>query len=304
MSITQRRVLVVGATGQLGGAVTRRLLETGHQVRALGRNPQKLAALRALGAEIAAGDLLDADFVSGACADVDQVFTTANNAMGSGASSPNRVDRRAYENICRAMREQGVSRIVHVSAQDLGGAKSPVDFFRVKQEVDALIRGCGVPWVLLAPTVLMETWVETLIGDAVRQGKPVMLFGDGKTRANFIAVDDVAEYALRVLDDPTIQNEWIELGGPTTCSFADVASVIERRLGAKSKRRHMPLGVLRAGMVALRPFHEMGSRLMAMGYYTATLSDAFTNWQPTATRFGVAPMTVEQFVDRKFAPPA
>lgn len=301
MSIDQSQVLVIGATGQLGGAVTRRLLETGHRVRALGRNPEKLAALAALGAEVVAGDLLDAAFVMKACADVNQVVTTANNAMGTGASSPNRVDLRAYENICRAVREQRVSRIVHVSAQDGGGASSPVDFFRVKHHVDALIRKSGVPWVLLAPTVFMETWIEMMIGGAIRQGKHVMLFGDGTSRANFIAVDDVAEFALRILDDPTVQNTVIEVGGPTTCSFVEVTTLLEQRLGVKPKRRHMPVGVLRAGSIVLKPFNEVGSRLMAMGYFTATMTNAFTNWQPAAERFGVKPMTVEQFVDKTFA---
>lgn len=300
MSTTSPRVLVIGATGQVGGAVTRRLLATGHQVRALGRNPAKLAQLEALGAEIAAGDLLDAAFVENACAGVQQLLTTANNAMGSGTSSPNTVDLRAYTNICHAARAHGVSRLVHVSAQDAGGASSPVDFFRVKHHVDVMIRECGVPWVLLAPTVFMETWVETLIGGAVREGKPVMLFGDGTSRANFIAVDDVAEFALRILQDQSVQNVVVEVGGPTTCSFSEVTSLIERRLGVTAKRRHIPVGVLRVGSIVLRPFSEKGARLMAMGYFTARMQDAFTDWQAAAQRFGVQPMTLEQFIDRVF----
>ncbi len=301
MHISQMQVLVIGATGQLGGAVARRLLETGHRVRVLGRNTEKLAALEALGADVVAGDLLDETRVLHACANVDQVFTTANNVMGAGASSPNRIDVRAYKNICHAVREQGARRIVHVSAQGIGDATSPVDFFRVKHQVDALIRDCGVPWVLLAPTAFMETWIEMMIGGAVRQGKYVVLFGDGTSRANFIAVDDVAEFALRILDDATIHNEVIEVGGPTTCSYADVATAVERRLGAASKRRHMPIALLRAGALALRPFSEVGARLMAMGYVTATTTDAFTDWQSAARRFGVEPMTVDQFVDKTFA---
>ncbi|WP_309672332.1 SDR family oxidoreductase [Gemmatimonas sp.] len=304
MSTLPRSVLVIGATGQLGGAVARRLLDTGHRVRALGRNPEKLAALKALGAEIAAGDLLDAPFVLDACSDVDQVLSTANNALGSGASSPNKVDLRAYSNICHAVREHRVSRIVHVSAQDTGGASSPVDFFRIKFHVDALVRECGVPWVLLAPTVFMEIWVETLLGGPILQGKPVMLFGDGTARANFIATDDVAEFALRILDEPSIRNTVIEVGGPTTCSFADVTTMIERRLGVTAKRRHMPSAVLRAGSIILRPFSEMTARLMAMGYFTARATNAFTDWEPAANRFGVVPMTLQQFVDKTFVSPA
>ena len=297
-------MLVIGATGQLGGAIARQLLSVGHRVRALGRNPEKLAALQLLGAETACGDLLDAPFVDTACAGVEQVVTTANNAMGAGASSPNRVDLQAYRNICRAIKAQHVSRIVHVSAQNSGGASSPVDFFRVKHQVDAVIRDSGVPWVLLAPTVFMEIWVDTLIGGAIRQGKPVMLFGDGTARANFIATDDVAQFAVRILEDRALQNTVIEVGGPSTCSFAEVTTMIERRLGIAAKRRYLPVTALRIGSIVLKPFSEMGARLMAMGYFTAQQTHAFTNWQPAARTFGVNPVTIEQFIEQRFVPPA
>ena len=181
---------------------------------------------------------------------------------------------------------------------------SPVDFFRIKFQVDALIRACGVPWVLLAPSVFTEIWVDTLIGGAIRQGKPVMLFGDGTARANFIATGDVAEFPLRILDEPSIRNTVIEVGGPTTCSFGEVTTMIERRLGVTAKRRHMPSAVLRAGSILLQPFSEMTARLMAMGYFTAQATNAFTNWEAAATRFGVQPMTVQQSVDKSFAAPA
>lgn len=92
MNLDGSRVLVVGATGALGGAVARKLLAAGIPVRAFGRNRDRLAPLESLGAEVATGDLLDPDSVSRACAGVGQLFTSANNLMGSGASSPTRGD--------------------------------------------------------------------------------------------------------------------------------------------------------------------------------------------------------------------
>ena len=92
----------------------------------------------------------------------------------------------------------------------------------------------------------------------------------------------------------------IEVGGPSTCSFAEVTSLIERRLGVSARGRHIPVGVLRAGSIVLRPFSEMGARLMAMAYFTAHMQDAFTDWEPASRRFGVQPMTLQQFIDKRF----
>ena len=84
------RVLVVGATGQLGRVITRKLIAAGTPVRALARNAQKLEQF-APQAEIAAVDLRDVRKLTEACRAIDQIVATANNNMGTGANSPTRI---------------------------------------------------------------------------------------------------------------------------------------------------------------------------------------------------------------------
>ena len=57
-------ITVMGATGNTGRKITELLLEAGEEVRALGRSPEKLAELHALGAETVAGDVRDADYLA------------------------------------------------------------------------------------------------------------------------------------------------------------------------------------------------------------------------------------------------
>ena len=61
MSLTDQPVLVTGATGFLGSALTRRLAADGVAVRALARSPQKAEPLLERGIEVVYGDLTDAD---------------------------------------------------------------------------------------------------------------------------------------------------------------------------------------------------------------------------------------------------
>src|SRR5437870_12204803 len=97
-------VLGVGATGQLGSVITKKLLAAGIPVRALARRREKLDALAASGAEVAAVDLLDLQKLTEACRGVSQIIATANNNMGKGATSPMRVDLAGYQNLCAAAR--------------------------------------------------------------------------------------------------------------------------------------------------------------------------------------------------------
>ena len=68
-------ITVMGATGNTGRKITELLLEAGEGVRALGRSPDKLAELNALGAETVAGDVRDANYLGSTFAGADAVYT-------------------------------------------------------------------------------------------------------------------------------------------------------------------------------------------------------------------------------------
>ena len=287
-------VLVAGATGEVGGRVVRQLLAQGVPVRAIGRHPDKLTALAALGAETVNADLRDAAAVRRACDGVHQVFTTVNNVMGHGATSPGRVDVKAHESLCAAARDAGIQRLVYLSARDMTG-DSPVDFFRTKHAIEGVIRDSGVPFVFLRPGAFMETWVGMLAG-GIRKNGTAILFGNGQTVANFIAITDVADMSVRVLLDDAVVNEAIEIGGPSNVSLGDIVTLLESHMGVTVKRRHIPTAALWVGGLVVRPFKEVASRFMRMGYYTATHDGAFADWSVASKRFGVNPMSIETFI--------
>jgi uncharacterized protein YbjT (DUF2867 family) len=294
MSQLERRILVAGATGQVGGIVTRKLLAAGLPVRALGRNREKLAALSALGADAVLVDLRDRGGVARACDGVGQIFTSVNNVMGRGASSPNRVDLLAHDVLCDSAQTTGVRRLVYLSGRGIG-IGNPVDFFRVKRSIEDRIRQSGLTYVMLQPGAFMETWAGMLAG-GIRKNGMAVLFGNGQSIANFIAVEDVAEFSLRILLNEEIRNEAIEVGGPSNISFDGLVTLFEEHMGVQARRRRIPVAVLWLGGLLLRPFNEVAARLMRMGYFTATSDQRFPNWQMAADRFGVSPQSIEAFV--------
>src|SRR5438105_1364654 len=113
--MSESRVLVAGASGQLGGVIAKKLLAAGAPVRALGRDAAKLAPLAALGAEVAVVDMLDVPKLTEACRGVGQIVATANNVMGKGPTSPTRIDLPSYQNLCAAARNTAIRRLVYVS---------------------------------------------------------------------------------------------------------------------------------------------------------------------------------------------
>ena len=288
--------LVAGATGQLGRVIVGKLKDAGTPVRALARNAARLAELHP-GVDTAAVDLLDVPRLTEACRGVEQIIATANNNMGTGANSPTRVDLAAYQNLCAAARTAGVRRLIYVSY--LGVAQdAPVDIFRVKWYIEDAIRRSGVPHVMLRPTAFMDIWIDELLAKDMRAKGVATIFGDGNRVANYIAVDDVAEFAVRILARPEVVNENVAAGGPSNVTQNHLATLVAARFNLTAKRRHVPVTVMRLLPPLIRPFNELTARLMTLGLYSAAYAPAFPDWKASADRFGVQPRTVETHINQ------
>jgi uncharacterized protein YbjT (DUF2867 family) len=274
--------------------IVRKLADSGRRVRALARNAVRLADVHPQ-AEQSAVDLLDVPRLTEACRGVEQIVATANNNMGSGTTSPTRVDLAGYQNLCAAARNAGVRRLIYVSYR---GAvqNAPVDIFRVKWYIEDAIRRSGVPHVMLRPTAFMDIWIDELLAKGIRDKGVATIFGDGTRVSNYIAVEDVAEFAVQILNRPELVNEGVDVGGPSNVTQNHLASLVEGRLGRKAKRRHLPVGLMRLLPPVVRPFNEVAARLMTLGLYSAAYAEPFHEWRNAADRFGVQPRTVEQHV--------
>ncbi|HEX6791799.1 MAG TPA: NAD(P)H-binding protein [Candidatus Krumholzibacteria bacterium] len=290
-------ILVAGASGTLGRVITRRLRQEGRNVRALSRDARKLDELAKLGAEPFVGDMLDRASMDRACDGVTEIVSTANSIFGKGAGSPNRVDATMYETLGAAARAAAARRWVHVSARDIT-ADSLVDFFRVKLEVEGIVKRSGVPWVAIRPSALMDVWTGVLFGNPEKPGPVATVFGRGDRVCNFIAIEDVASFVLAILRDPSVKNEVIDIGGPSQMTLVQFSAPIQRALGVPEKRRHIPAPVLRIARHVVRPFNEVAARLVSMGYWMTVTDRQFPEWRTSASRFGIEPITVEQFAGR------
>ena len=292
----ESRVLVVGATGLLGGVIARKLIAAGTPVRVLARNWDKLAQF-APQAEIAPVDLLDVPKLTEACRGVDQIVATANNNLGKGPTSPAKIDLAAYQNLCAAARNTGVRRLIYVSYRGVS-QDAVVDIFRIKWYIEDAIRRSGVPHVMLRPTAFMDIWIDEMIAKGIRDKGVTTIFGDGTAVANYIAVDDVADFAVRILARPEVVNEAVDAGGPSNLSQNDVATLVERRLKASGKRRRIPVLAMKLLPPIVRPFDELAARMMTLGLYSATEAKPFPNWKASADRFGLSPRSVETYVEQ------
>ena len=173
-------ILVVGATGSLGGGIARGLHEQGQQVRVLVRPGSDARVLTELGAELAVGDLKDRASLDAACQDIDTVITTANSALRGGEDNPETVEDKGNRQLIDAAEAAGVDQFVVVSA--LGAsASSPVPFMAGKGKAEEHLRASRVRYTILEPNLYMDVWLSMLFGMPLSEGLPSLCAGRART---------------------------------------------------------------------------------------------------------------------------
>jgi uncharacterized protein YbjT (DUF2867 family) len=284
-------ILVVGASGKLGGAVARRLIDEGEGVRAMSRTPARLEPLRRLGAETVGGDLTDRRSLERACDGVDRVLAAAHAFVGTGGNSMRRVDDEGNRRLIDVARAAGVGHFVFTSA--CFGPDDPVDFFRAKYAVEQHLRASGLPFTILRPAAFMEDHAERIGRLVVERGWAVIL-GRGRTRTNYVAVDDVAAVATMVLMRPPV-GDVVWIGGPEELTAHDVVATYERVSGRYARVRHVPRGVLRAVRPLLGPVLPVAARVIDAALFTDTVEQRMDT-RTTRERYPIRPTRLEEFV--------
>lgn len=254
-------ILVVGGTGDLGSAVTKRLLARGQAVRVMTRSPSKATELQQLGAEIMQGDLLDTISLQRACAGVNQVVASAHSVFGRGREASKYVDLQGHKALIDVAKEAGVQRFVYMSTPD-AAPDNGVPFLQFKYEIEQYLRRSGLSFTILRAASFMESHAHMLIGEPILAKGKVSLFGKGNNPRNFVAADDVARFVLIALEDPQATGQTIQVGGPKNWTAMQVVNLYENVSGRKAKVSHVPLGVLKMMSVLIRPFHLGLSQIM------------------------------------------
>jgi uncharacterized protein YbjT (DUF2867 family) len=203
-------IAVTGATGQQGGAVARKLLAEGWQVRALTRDAQKSAAkeLAGLGAELVPGDMEKRAELDGAFQGAHGVFSVQNYWLPNVGFEGEIKQGKAVADAAKAA---GVQHLVYSS---VGSAHRGMGqkHFDSKWVVEQYLHSLNLPYTILRPVAFMDNmnWARAYILNGTFTG---MGLRPEKER-QLIAVEDMAAFvALAFANPKQYLGKTIELAG-------------------------------------------------------------------------------------------
>jgi uncharacterized protein YbjT (DUF2867 family) len=278
-------ITVMGATGNTGKKITEALPKGGEKVRAVGRSESKLAELKRAGAEVLAGDINNAAFLTKAFGAAEAVYILLPT---DPRAADYRVEQdRQGEAIVKAIRESGVRYVVALSSMgaDLSEAHGVLAGLHAQEE--RLKEIDGINLLLLRPVSFFENFYSSIAsisqeginGDSVEANLAIPM----------VATRDIADAAAKALKARDWRGMVVrELLGPRDISYPEATRILGEKIGKPNLQYVQFSYDDQAKALVQAGLSESFARLyvdMTRAFNEGTITPARTRENTTPTRF-------------------
>lgn len=279
-------ILITGASGNLGSAVLREVLDRKLPVKAMYRSQQEAARAPA-GVETAIADFANAASMRAALKDIEKVYLVC-------AAIPQLVDLE--RNATEACREAGIQHVVLQSA--LGVGVIHTSFPSWHERAENALKESGIKYTMLRPNSFMQN-IAAYNAPTIRQQAAFYgTYGDG--RISHIDVRDIAAVAATVLaSDPHVGKTY-ELNGPDALSSDELARRISRVVGSEVHYVDLPSAEMKRALASAGMPEWLVNALVELQEYYRNGNGGQTD---TTVRdlIGREPRTVDQYLNENAA---
>lgn len=296
---TKLTVLVVGATGMLGFKIVDALLEKGNiNIRAMVRlindsnagNRQKIEAMKAKGAAIVEGNLMQPETLLPVCEGVDVVVSAVGN---------NQVTVPGQKHLIDAAKQQSVKRFIpsdySVDYRKLDYGDN--DNLDKRKEVFEYLQLMGLEYTLILNGAFMDNVGTPYMPQFDLDHQTFQYWGDGETPLDFTTTDDTAKYVAEAVSDPDLANTALEVAGDVLTA-KQLKAAYEEATGNKLAEK--PLGSvveLQAWIAAKKPSASSPVEYVPQQYEYTMVSGKGKLDQIQNDRYPhIKPLTVQQYL--------
>ena len=248
-----KKLLVIGASGFVGGYLARELLAQGFTVRCLARKPESIAALALAGVEVVQGDIADRDSLERAldgCAAVYVSIHTLSPQTGAGGFMD--IEKQGIRNLIAACKAKSVRRLIQVTSLGVEH-NAPSLWLRERWNEEQDLLASGLDATFIHPGMIVGIGGRGF-GMTVAQAKSsvALVIGNGRGRMRGIAISDLVYYLIGVLNEPRSFGQAYDVGNDEVPSSNQMIDMVAEVLGKKAPPKiHIPRALLGAAVPLL-----------------------------------------------------
>jgi uncharacterized protein YbjT (DUF2867 family) len=244
------RILLLGSTGFVGRGVAHKILDGGHQLRVLVRDPMKAAAFKVRGAQVVVGDALDPNSVIQAAQGVENIISLVA-VRRNRPQSYLAVNVDGPRILGQAAMAAGVRSVVLVS--NIGAKLDPhYQYLTSRWMGEQELAKTGVAGTILRFSFILAE--EGGILDAFERalvGPFAVIAGSGQAKMQPILREDAARCIVETIAKPQLLGHIIELGGPEVVTFETMFDWFLHARGIKKPKLKLPARLVEIPAIAL-----------------------------------------------------
>jgi uncharacterized protein YbjT (DUF2867 family) len=249
MTIMQKKITVIGATGLIGVPVTKALLKAGFEVTAMVRNPDKARQIFPAGVHFIKGDLQKKADILTAMQSADGVYINLNATFMDRESDFN-PEREGLDNILEVLKSTSVKQVGFLSsflARDYNG-----EWWVMKMKKAALskIKNSGLPYTIFYAASFMEN-----LENSMRNGKAINTIGKPSSKLSWwIASEDFANQVVKAFSLESAINKEYSIQGPKGLTTVDAIKIyITNNCREHLKMANLPMGMAKFLSIFIKP---------------------------------------------------
>jgi len=324
-------ILVVGATGQVGSLVVKELHRQGRPVRAVvrgGAGRADAADVVAVATEVVDADLGDRRSLAAAVDGVDAVIATANVVAPRLPGDTGATEKRGYVALVEESAAAKVGRFVLTSAPT-AAMDELVPQAASKRAAERALHATTMSYVSLRFAPFMECWLALVgsslplrgeqhatmaraypflqrfrraTGHSIEGHGRMLVPGPSRHRNAFLSLHDAARALVGALD-ADVHGE-VEVGGPQSLSWDDVAAIYSQVLERPVRVLSTPVPVFAAVQTAMRPVAPAAANIMGLNRMVGLVETDWHTPDLLATLGVPEPRTVRDLLEEKAGLPA
>ena len=233
----RQTILVIGATGTVGGPVARQLRASGYYVRLLVRDVERAQSQLGSDFEYIAGQVEESEAVQRALAGCSGVHVSLQ--AGSNPADIERVEYRGAMRVVELAERSPGMHLSYVSGMFVGGQVGHgVLADQAKGRVEQAIQASGIPFTIFRPTYFMDNLPKHI------QGKRAMVLGKQPHPLHLVAASDFGRMVSRAFQEPEAANKTFSIQGPEALTLVEALRIYCSILDPGKRVTTIPLSLM------------------------------------------------------------
>jgi uncharacterized protein YbjT (DUF2867 family) len=246
------KVILFGATGNLGKEIANELVNQGYELTVVVRNEQKAKTLTHITSKYMVADVCNKSTLESILDKQDIVVSALGKSVSPNDKSKptfKQVDFDANKNILDEAIKAGIKKFVYISAFH-SEKYLHLEYFKVHHDFSELLKKSGIDYSIVKPPAIFSAFIDMI--EMAKKGQLINI-GKGDKKTNPIYEGDLAKVTVEAINK---QNSIFEAGGKTIYTRKQLNEIVQNEVDSQKKIRTVPLGLFKVTLPIIKLFSK------------------------------------------------